>query len=74
MEMADLCCHGKMVLTLEGGYDPEGQAECIKRVLLEMAGLTQTSPSDQLDGGDQRILNKIIKEVRKFHQPYWKNL
>ena len=74
MQVADLSCHGKMVMTLEGGYNPEGQAECIKRVLLEMAGLTETRPLDQLDGGDQRILDKIIKEVRKFHQPYWKNL
>jgi acetoin utilization deacetylase AcuC-like enzyme len=74
MEIADYCCHGKMVLTLEGGYDPEGQAECIKKVLLEMAELTQTSPSDYLDDGDQRILERIIKDVRKFHQSYWKNL
>jgi acetoin utilization deacetylase AcuC-like enzyme len=74
MEIADSCCQGKMVLTLEGGYNPEGQAECIKRVLLEMAGLTNTSPRDPLDGGDLRILEKIIQEVKKFHQHHWKGL
>jgi acetoin utilization deacetylase AcuC-like enzyme len=74
MEIADACCDGRVMMTLEGGYDVEGQAHCVKTVLRELAGLSETLPGDLPAGGDRMILEQIIQGVRKIHQRYWKNL
>jgi acetoin utilization deacetylase AcuC-like enzyme len=45
MDIAASCCSGKVVLTLEGGYDLTGLRDSVKAVLKELAGLyTQIMP------------------------------
>ena len=46
MEIAESTAQGKLVITLEGGYDVSGQSRSVKAVLKELA---QASPLDKKD-------------------------
>jgi acetoin utilization deacetylase AcuC-like enzyme len=73
MDIADNCCGGKLVLTLEGGYHITGLAESIKSVLIEMQDGTHVS-DDVLDCTEQEADNRIdpvIKKVIDQINPIW---
>jgi len=74
MEVAGACCEGKVVITLEGGYDLKGLRDSVKAVLNELAGLSETSTTDLMAGADRQMLDYVIENVRKVHKQYWKNL
>jgi acetoin utilization deacetylase AcuC-like enzyme len=76
MDIADQCCGGKVVATLEGGYHISGLAESIKATLIEMKDGTHVT-DDKLD----RIANEadsntdpVIKKVIDQINPYWRLL
>jgi acetoin utilization deacetylase AcuC-like enzyme len=64
-EIADKCCHGRIALTLEGGYNLEAQAEAI---VAELKAFQGQVPS--ISGIDQRIIPKI-NEIKKIQSTYW---
>ncbi|OGP69088.1 MAG: histone deacetylase [Deltaproteobacteria bacterium RBG_13_47_9] len=76
MGIAEAVCQGKLVMTLEGGYDVSAQSRAIKAVLKEMA---QASPFDSEDllekenANDPRI-ERFILQLKDLQRPYWKNL
>ena len=74
MKIADSCCGGRVVITLEGGYDLRGLEDSVKTVLKELAGLSETRTADLLAKADQERLDYVYQQVRKVHQGYWKNL
>lgn len=74
MELAQSCCGGRLVLTLEGGYNVDGLAESVKRVLLEMAGFSTTAPRDFVADADEDFMDVIVQNVRESHGNKWKNL
>jgi len=74
IEMAEPCCDGKVVMTLEGGYDLQGLRDSVKAVLKEMTGLSVTSASDLAAKADRRRLDHIVHDVSRVHQQYWKGL
>ena len=74
MDVAEKCCYGKVVITLEGGYDLNGLEASIKSVLKELAGLSETSIEDMASGGDQEKLDYVIKQVLQVHGGFWKGL
>jgi acetoin utilization deacetylase AcuC-like enzyme len=74
MDMAGKCCDGKIVFTLEGGYDLKGLRESVKEVLKEMAGLSHTDPGDMVSTADPGALNYAVNPVVQVHSQYWKNL
>jgi len=74
MEIAQACCGGKVVITLEGGYSLEGLRDSVKEVLKEMAGISNTNISDILAKADKDMLNFVVERVKEVHRPYWKNL
>ncbi len=74
MDMADACCGGRVVLTLEGGYDLEGLRNSVKAVLKELAGLSETRTEDIISRGNQERLDAVANEVIQVHGRYWKNL
>src|SRR5512136_1907459 len=59
-EIAYKCCHGRIALTLEGGYNLEAQAEAI---VAELKAFQGQVPS--ISGTDQRIIPKI-NEIKKI--------
>lgn len=74
MDIAETCCDGKVVITLEGGYDLDGLRDSIKAVLRELAGLTETHYDDMVAQADQDKLKYAMEQVSQVHGRYWKNL
>lgn len=74
MNIADRCCGGKLVVTLEGGYHLSGLAESVKAVLLEMRDDTRTSEQELADivkKADSRI-DSLITRVEDHIDPFWR--
>lgn len=74
INLADECCGGKVVITLEGGYDIQGQAVSVKEVLKELAGTSNTDTAAFLAAADQTAIDYVLQRVRQAQRPYWKNL
>ncbi|MBM4271764.1 MAG: histone deacetylase [Deltaproteobacteria bacterium] len=74
MNIADACCGGKFVVTLEGGYHITGLAESIKLVLKEMRDDTHVQ-NDVLEcierDADSRI-DPVLKRVMDQVNPIWR--
>ncbi|MBW1850528.1 MAG: histone deacetylase [Deltaproteobacteria bacterium] len=74
LNTARACCDGKVVFTLEGGYDLTGLMESVRAVLKEMAGLTETNHEDIASQADQSALDHAVNRVIQVHSRFWKNL
>jgi acetoin utilization deacetylase AcuC-like enzyme len=69
MDIADSCCNGRLVMTLEGGYHIQGEAESVKMVLQEMLD-ERHCDVDKLASrkeDDEPIIGRVIDQIR----PYW---
>ena len=74
MEIAGSCCGGKVVITLEGGYNLQGLRDSVKEVLKELAGLSQANIKDLLAKADKEMVDYVVKPVIEVQHRYWKNL
>jgi len=74
MDVAEKCCSGKVVITLEGGYDLNGLRSSIKSVLKELAGLSETGIEDMASRANQEKLDCAIEQVLQVHGRFWKEL
>jgi acetoin utilization deacetylase AcuC-like enzyme len=74
MDIADECCKGKAVLTLEGGYDLEGQRESVKQVLKELAGVSKTDTRALMATAEAEMLDYLVERVKRTQRQYWKYL
>jgi len=65
--LAEKVCGGRMLFTLEGGYDPRGLAENVGAVLRACAGLApgpdQLGPAPR----DEPDIGPLISEIRSIH-------
>jgi len=64
-EIADLCCEGRMVATLEGGYNLEALSDSIVAVLRAFQGEVVQ------EGGDDTRAAQRIEEVKRVQRAYW---
>ncbi|MGA2467408.1 MAG: histone deacetylase [Thermodesulfobacteriota bacterium] len=76
MEIAEATAQGKLVLTLEGGYDVVGQRRSVKAVLEE---LSQAFPLDKKDllekeKADYSRIEKFLLQLKEIQKRYWKSL
>lgn len=74
MEIAEATAQGKLVITLEGGYDVSGQGRSVKTVLKELA---QVSPLDKKDllekeKNDYSRIGGLILQLKEIQKQYWK--
>jgi len=74
MQMASECCAGRVVITLEGGYNLQGLRDSAKAVLRELAGFSETDTRALLNKADQRALDHVTKQVIEVQGRYWKSL
>lgn len=74
INIADACCGGKLVFTLEGGYDLDGLASSVKAVLKELAGLHHTDCAAMAAQADRPALELALKPVFQTHACYWEGL
>ena len=76
MGIAESTAQGKLVITLEGGYDVSGQSRSVKAVLKELA---QASPLDKKDLLEKEKTNyprieKFLLQLKEIQKRYWKSL
>ncbi len=70
MDVADNCCGGKVVVTLEGGYHLTGLAESIKSVLIEMSDGTHVSDDvlarieQEADSHIDPVIKRVIDQIK----------
>jgi acetoin utilization deacetylase AcuC-like enzyme len=74
MDLANECCGGKVVLTLEGGYSVMGERDCVKEVLKELAGLSVTKTNDIMALANPEMMNYLLERVKAVQGKYWKGL
>jgi len=76
MEIAEATAQGKLVITLEGGYDVSGQSRSVKAILKE---LVQDSPLDKKDLLEKEKANyprieRFLQQIKEIQIRYWKSL
>ena len=74
MNLADACCHGKLVLTLEGGYAVDVIGESVRAVLMELAGLTRCNLTDLACQARPKKVLYALKRSVNVQRHYWKSL
>ena len=74
MDMAVSCCNGKVVFTLEGGYNIKGQCDSVKEVLKELSGISKTDIAEIMDMADKEKVDHAVTPVKDIHRRYWNNL
>ncbi|MBN1380472.1 MAG: histone deacetylase [Deltaproteobacteria bacterium] len=73
MNIADRCCRGKLVATLEGGYHIGGLTGSVKAVLHELLNETPLSEAelDDMERDGLHRQDSVIKRVRENIEPFW---
>ena len=64
--IADRCCEGRLVATLEGGYNLNSLSESVVSVLKAFQGQVPKTKT----GEDVKVA-EIIEDVKFAHRPYW---
>ena len=72
MDIAREACDGRLVLTLEGGYNLEGLRDSVKAVLKEMRGESSRGDRDWSGQEDQRIFAPVLEKAKSTQGKYWK--
>jgi acetoin utilization deacetylase AcuC-like enzyme len=72
MNISDACCGGKVVITLEGGYNIQGMRDCTKAVLKELACISETNVTDLVNRADRSMVDRAIAPVKSVHERFWK--
>ena len=73
MDIADSCCGGKIVMTLEGGYHIAGITESAKVVLNEMCGETHVTDEElaKTEREANSSIDGVIETVINQVKPFW---
>jgi len=73
LSIADACCGGKLVATLEGGYHVAGLTDSVRAVLQEMRGDTEASEADMrnMEASADPKIDPLIRRVIDQIHPYW---
>jgi len=73
MDIADTCCGGKLVVTLEGGYHLTGLADSVKSMLNELRDDTHVSEETlaQMEKEEDSRIDSLIKRVMDQIDPFW---
>ncbi len=67
--IAEQACGGRMLITLEGGYNPEGLSEGVRAVLTALAGPREIGEIPVSPSAGQ-----VIQTIGSHHKQYWKSL
>ena len=74
MDIADKCCDGRLVITLEGGYDLNGLRDSVKAVLKELSAMTNTDYEEMVEMANKEMLSKVTDRVKQVQGRFWKAL
>jgi len=73
-DLARSTCSGRVVLTLEGGYDLTALRESVKAVLFEMrddASWVDQPKCQEQEKKDYKAIEKQIESIQKIQSRYW---
>ncbi len=74
MEIAEQCCNGKVIITLEGGYNLNGLRDSVKAVLKELLEITISQYEQLAKQAEKTLIDKIVHRAKHIHSKFWKNL
>lgn len=76
MELADTTASGKIVFTLEGGYDVSGQSRSVKAVLSELTKNSMLEVNEIIEAEDHEFkrIEPLIFKIKEIQKDYWKSL
>jgi acetoin utilization deacetylase AcuC-like enzyme len=76
MEIAEATAKGKVVLTLEGGYNVAAQRRSVKAVLEELSQAAPFEKSDLLEKEKAQYpqMEPFILQLKEIQRRYWKSL
>jgi acetoin utilization deacetylase AcuC-like enzyme len=74
LDAAATVCGGKVVVTLEGGYDLKGLRDSVKAVLMELAGLSETSKEEFMALARPNRLDPVLHRAIQIQGSFWKAL
>lgn len=69
--IADKVCDGKIVMSLEGGYNCEALSEAVKAVLKEMAGITCCDVNAMAAKADKKKMAYVVRRCIDVHKHSW---
>ncbi len=69
-DIAQETCPGRILITLEGGYNPNGLRNGVRAVLLTLLG--EQSLPGVLSPSPETV--RVIEKITKIHRKYWKSL
>ncbi len=69
--IADKVCGGKMVYSLEGGYNCDALAGSVKAVLKEMAGVTCCDVRTMAAKADKKKVDYVVRRCIEVHRHLW---
>lgn len=69
-EAAGRWCGGRVVLVLEGGYDPRGLPRCVEATLRVLAGLGGPAPAGHPEV-PYAVVRERVRQVRRVLSTYW---
>lgn len=71
INMANACCGGKVIFSLEGGYNLEVLRTSVKAVLKELSEKTLSDPETAANTATQKMVQYVMKRCRHVHQHFW---
>ncbi|NLA75776.1 MAG: histone deacetylase [Deltaproteobacteria bacterium] len=74
MDIADNCCNGRLVITLEGGYDIRGQRNSVKSVLEELSDIEKTDTGALMNNANNALVDSVLKPVLELFNDFWEGL
>ena len=69
--LADELCGGRLLLTLEGGYNLDMLKEGVLAVLAEMAGLSEANEIQAALSGNSGQLPLVLEQIKARQSAYW---
>jgi len=74
LRIAAESCGGKLVMVLEGGYNPSALENSVREVFRELTGLRRTDTQRLVQSADTAKVNDALRRVIKVHGSHWPDL
>jgi acetoin utilization deacetylase AcuC-like enzyme len=74
LRIADECCNGRLVLTLEGGYHADALAASVQSVIRTLSGNTRLDLDAMAAGANPKKLRYVLDRCLQVHRRYWISL
>ena len=73
MELAADLCDERLILVLEGGYNPQSLRDSVEMVLWELMGSSTINNEEmrQIEDAQYQEIAQTIELVKKVHRRYW---